>query len=166
MQTKLTPVLHPTLSDHHRVPMAEVDGKFEIYVGEDFVRILKEEDLPDIFKVRLAMIRAATDSNSLSNSPILIAKAYEHPRESQLFEIGWQVCEGLYVIVIPTKDLTYLRTSNYAPTAYRHMEGFGFIADDKPSFIYLQDFVGYYTVMSTIGKFGWHQPLKEKLKRK
>lgn len=162
MSTKLTPVMHPTLPDHHRVPMAEVDGKFEIYVGEDFVRIMKEEDLPDIFKVRLAMIRAATDPNSITASPILIAKAYEHPRESQLYEIGWQVCEGLYVIVIPTKDLTYLKTSSYSPTAYRHKKGIGFIADDRPTFRNLEEFIGRYNVLSTTGKFGWQEHQKVK----
>ena len=150
MATKLTPVLHPTLPNHHRVPMALVDGKFEIYVGEDFVRILKEEDLPDIFKVRLAMIRAAT-KDPLSSDPILVAKAYEHPRESQLYEIGWQVCEGLYVVVVPTKDLTYLRNSQYSPTAYRQVEGYGFVADDKPTFRNLEDFMVYITKYA----FGW-----------
>lgn len=134
MSTKLTPVIHPTLPNHYRVPMAEVGGKFEIYVGEDYVRILKEEDLPDIFKVRLAMIRAATDPSKLSDYPTLVAKAYEHPRESQLYEIGWQVTTGLYVVVVPTKDLTYLRNSQYSV-------GAGFIADDRPTLKYLENFM-------------------------
>ena len=160
MSTKLTPVMHPTLHDHYRVPMAEVDGKFEIYVGEDVVRILKEEDLPDVFKVRLAMVRAATDPTSLSNSPILIAKAYEHPRESQLFEIGWQVCQGLYVLVIPAKDLTYLKTSDYS-LSYRRVIGL-IIANDKPTKRTLEDFVDDYTLLSTTGRFGWQKPQKVK----
>ena len=137
----LTPVMHPTLHDHHRVPMAEIGGQFEIYVGEDFVRIFKEEELPDVIKVRLAMIRAATVSEPVVYDLVSIMKYYEHPKESQLYEIGWKVTDTLYMVVIPTKDLTYLRNSRYSPSAYRKVENIGFIADDKPTYKFLEDFI-------------------------
>lgn len=128
---KFAPVMHPTLHDHHRVPITYLNGNYEVFVGDNQIRIFTEEDLPDIIKARLSMIKAA-NVDPATNDPILIAKAYDHPPNSEMFEIGWQPCEGLFVVVIPTKDLTYLRGQSY-PFKYRHVVQVGFVANDRPS---------------------------------
>jgi len=122
---KFAPVMHPTLHDHHRVPITYINGNYEVFVGDSQIRIFNDDSLPDVIKARLAMIKAA-NTEPPTIDPILIAKAYDHPPDSKMFEIGWQPCEGLYVVVIPTKDLTYLRGEPYS-LKYRKDE-MGFIA--------------------------------------
>jgi hypothetical protein len=34
--------------------------KYEVYVGDNFIRLYTEDDLPDIIKSRIAMVKAAT----------------------------------------------------------------------------------------------------------
>jgi hypothetical protein len=125
------PIMHPTLHDHHRVPITYINGHYEVFVGDNQIRIFTEDDLPDIIKSRLTMIRASTVDPPIDD-PILIAKAYDHPPNSSMFEIGWQPCEGLYVVVIPTKDLTYMKGRDYSKK-YRRVEGYGFIHSDYPT---------------------------------
>jgi hypothetical protein len=146
MPTKLTPVRHPTLDDHHRVPIALIDGKYEIYVGEDYVRIFEPNDLPDLIKIRLAMIRASTLPDSFSHDNLDV-KAYELPKNPAMAEIGWQPREQLFVAVLPTKYLTCLRGDEY--------DGMGFISYAKPTFSYLEEFTSTKNMVyfSTIGKF-------------
>lgn len=138
MGNKFAPVMHPTLHDHHRVPIAYIDGRYEVYVGDNQIRIFLEEELPDILKSRLAMIKAS-NREPPTTDPILIAKAYDHPPNSDMFEIGWQPCEGLYVVVIPTKDLTYMRGGDYS-LKYRYV-GASFIAEDRPTYRTLETYI-------------------------
>lgn len=151
---KFAPVMHPTLHDHHRVPITYINGRYEVFVGDNQIRIFIDEDLPDIIKARLAMIKAATTEPPMTD-PILIAKAYDHPRDSKMFEIGWQPCEGLYVVVIPTKDLTYLRGETY-PLSYRHVDQIGFIANDRPT---------HHTIETHIQWLRLNQRLKQESKQ-
>jgi hypothetical protein len=145
METKLTPVSHPTLPDHHRVPVIMQDGRYQIYLIENYVRIYDEDELPDLVKTRIAMIKAGTTSPIPQHWAVeLISQIYECPRESNLYEIGWQPCEGLYVVVIPTKYLTYMLSQAYAQQlAYRHIEGYGFIANDRPVYRTLEDYLDW-----------------------
>lgn len=136
---KFSPVMHPTLHDHHRVPVIYLDGKYEVYVGDNQIRIYLEEELPNILKSRLAMVKAATKEPPPSD-PILIAKAYDHPFDSNMFEIGWQPCEGLYVVVIPTKDLTCMRGKYYPPDSLT-VEAFLANAMNTPKHKYLELYI-------------------------
>jgi hypothetical protein len=107
---KLSPVQHASLNDHHRVPVVSLFGKYEVYVGDNFIRLYSEDDLPDIIKSRIAMVKAATvkipDSYLTSEN---IGQIYTGDPMSPMYEIGWQVSKELFVVVIPSKDLTYLR---------------------------------------------------------
>ena len=44
--------MHPTLHDHHRVPITYINGHYEVFVGDNQIRIFTEDDLPDIIKSR------------------------------------------------------------------------------------------------------------------
>lgn len=107
---KLSPVQHASLNDHHRVPVVSLFGKYEVYVGDNFIRLYTEDDLPDIIKSRIAMVKAATvkipDSYLTSEN---IGQIYTGDPMSPMYEIGWQVSKELFVVVIPSRDLTYLR---------------------------------------------------------
>jgi hypothetical protein len=140
MPTKLTPIRHPILEDHHRVPVAMVNGKYEVYVEENFVRIYEPDDLPDLIKIRMAMIRAATKTvPSSEDYPDM--KAYELPNNSGMYEIGWQAHEYLYMLILPSKYLTCLRGEVYDEAKMY------FMTAGKPKFkfatyAYLEDFIG------------------------
>lgn len=131
--------MHPTLNDHHRVPITYINGRYEVFVGDNQIRIYNDDELPDILKSRLAMIKASNKKPPIED-PILIAKAYDYPPDSNMFEIGWQPCEGLFVVVIPTKDLTYMRGKYYPPDSLT-IEAFLANAVNTPTFEFLETYI-------------------------
>ena len=139
MQTKLSPVRHATLNDHHRVPVAHISGKYEVYVGDNFIRLYEEDALPDDIKSRLTMIRAGTiEEPDFDMKLATIQQIYEGNPNSSLYEIGWQVAKNLYVVVLPSRYLTYLRGEEYK-LAFRSVGG-AHVASDRPTLRYLEDF--------------------------
>jgi hypothetical protein len=139
MRTKLTPIQHATLNDHHRVPVAHILGKYEVYVGDNYIRLFDEDDLPEEIKLRLTMIRAGTiEEPDFDMKLATIQQIYEGDPNGSLFEIGWQVAKNLYVVVLPTKYLTYLKGAEYK-LAFRTALG-QHIACDRPTIEYLEDF--------------------------
>ena len=106
---KLSPIQHASLNDHHRVPVVNISGKYEVYVGDNFIRLYDADDLPEIIKSRLTMIRAATEEPPRHLSVETIGEIYSGNPNSPLFDIGWWVTKELFIVVIPTKELTYLR---------------------------------------------------------
>lgn len=139
METKLTPIRHQTLPDHHRVPVVKIDGRYEIYVEENYVRIYDEDDLPDLVKSRLAMAKAGT--KRVLEEGDLYMKSYTCMEENKhLADIGWVAFENLFVLVLPTKYLTYMKTQEY-PEVYRQVEGFGFLSSTSPTFLTLEGFI-------------------------
>lgn len=146
MQTKLSPIRHATLNDHHRVPVAHISGKYEVYVGDNFIRLYEEDALPDDIKSRLTMIRAGTiEEPDFDMRLATIQQIYEGDSRSSLYEIGWQVAKNLYVVVLPSKYLTYLRGEEYK-LAFRTVDS-THVANDRPTLRYLED-------------FRWERPLK------
>lgn len=114
MQTKLTPIQHSTLEDHHRVAVAIVDNMYEVYVSDNTVRIYDEETLPRAIKIALTMIRAGQKKPPDFVWPTgVLLEAYEFDSRDPFFEIGWYVTPALFIVVLPTKDLTYMRGEAY-----------------------------------------------------
>lgn len=144
MQTKLTPVQHATLSDHHRVPVAHINGNYEVYVGDNLIRYYTPDELPDDIKAKLTMIRAATVEPVAVPSGYLIRDVYECRPDHPLYEIGWMVTPTLYVVVIPSKDLTYLKGQMYSGAGYMtyRKQDRMLIANDRPTYPYLESFCG------------------------
>jgi hypothetical protein len=139
-RSKLTPIRHAELDDHHRVPVFVVDGKYEIYLNQNFVRIYDENELPDLVKSRIAMVKAGT-KRQVSEIPNMSMSIYDSSPDTHLSEIGWQPCQGLYVLVLPTKYLTYMEQQAYnQPLTYRNVAGVGFIASDRPTFRTMEEY--------------------------
>ena len=146
VRTRLSPIQHATMSDHHRVPVAFINGKYEIYVGDRMVRIFTPETLPDNIKSLITMIRAGQEPPHASTDFAILSGMYDHPRNSNFYEIGWYVTSELFILVIPTKDLTYLKGDQYNGVSvidYRvYNDGHGryILAPTAPSHPYLEDF--------------------------
>ena len=96
------------------------------------------------------MIRAATiEPLALPSSGNLLRDVYECRPDHPLYEIGWMVTPSLFVVVIPSKHLTYMKGEMYGSnkmafitTSYRRIDG-AYIANDRPTFPYLESFCGY-----------------------
>ena len=54
----LTPVVHKTNWDLLRVPLIKYEGQYKINLGDRMVRIYDDKTLPDVIKVKMAMILA------------------------------------------------------------------------------------------------------------
>ena len=151
MQTKLTPIQHPLLTDHHRVPVAFIEGNYEVYVGDNLIRYYTPDELPDEIKSKLTMIRAATiEPLALPSSGNLLRDVYECRPDHPLYEIGWMVTPSLFVVVIPSKHLTYMKGEMYGANkmmfialSYRRLAGGAYVASDRPTFPYLESFCDY-----------------------
>ena len=147
VRTRLSPIQHATMSDHHRVPVAFINGKYEVYVGDRMVRIFTPETLPDNIKSLITMIRAGQEPPHPSSVDFaVLSSMYDHPRNSTFYEIGWYITPELFILVIPTKDLTYLKGGQYNGVSvidYRvYNDGHGryILAPTEPSHPYLEDF--------------------------
>lgn len=147
IRTRLSPIQHATMLDHHRVPVAFINGKYEVYVGDRMVRIFTPETLPDNIKSLITMIRAGQESPHPSSVDFaVLSSMYDHPRNSNLYEIGWYVTSELFILVIPTKDLTYLKGGQYNGVSvidyrvYNRGDGRFVLAPTEPSHPYLEEF--------------------------
>ena len=146
IRTRLAPIQHATMPDHHRVPVAFINGKYEVYVGDRMVRIFTPETLPDNIKSLITMIRAGQESPDANIDFISMTSMYDHPRNSNFYEIGWYVTSELFIVVIPTKDLTYLKGGQYNELSvieyrvYNRGDGRFVLAPTEPSLPYLEEF--------------------------
>jgi hypothetical protein len=119
LKSELSPIMHPTLHDHHRVPLYCDSGRYEVFVGDKFIRIFDEVSLPVEIRSLVAMVKASTieePENYLKDVPFWeLGKIYTVDPDSQSAELGWRVCKDLYVLVLPTKFLLYLRGEGPCP---------------------------------------------------
>lgn len=144
-RTKLTPIRHATLENYHRVPVAFINGKYEVYVGDRMVRIFSEESLPDNIRALVTMIKAG---HKVPDYPLSSAwtHAYDHPSDSNFYEIGWFVTKELFIVVMPTKDLTNLKGDKYNELGlmeyrvYNKGHGRYILAPTEPTLPYLEEF--------------------------
>jgi len=142
MSTKFTPVRHSRLRDHHRVPIVNINGRYEIFVEENYVRIFDDETMPDLLKTRIAMAKAGTKKLAYEDGlgPFGM-RIYECAEANKhLEDIGWAVTDNLWVLVLPSKYLTYLKTLEY-PDDPRQIEGFGFVSSIGPTFSTLEGYL-------------------------
>ena len=110
LQSKLTPVVHKTLSGLHRVALSEDDGEYQLQVDDHYVRRYDVNTLPNEIKVRLAMIKAIpmatfTEEAVYHNHYIF----YENHHSKDLDDVGWRVTKNLYCLVLPTTLLNKLK---------------------------------------------------------
>jgi len=106
------PMPHHILKDHWRVPMWNVDGKYSVCVGKDYVRNYTDDTLPLCIKSKLpfAKVRADIIKPPTDREPLMEPTVYICPEElKDLENIAWQVAPSLYIIVLDNKELNSLK---------------------------------------------------------
>jgi hypothetical protein len=107
-----SPMPHHILKDHWRVPMWNVDGKYSVCVGKDYVRNYTDDTLPLCIKSKLpfAKVRADIIKPPTDREPLMEPTVYICPDElKDLENIAWQVAPSLYIIVLNNKELNSLK---------------------------------------------------------
>ena len=56
----MSPVVHPKDWSLIRVPLCKMHNRYSVYVSDDLVRHYTDETLPDVLRVKMAMILAST----------------------------------------------------------------------------------------------------------
>lgn len=96
----LSPISHMYLPNSLRVPMWVEDGSYEIETGLNRRRIYTEETLPDEIKAIMSMIHSfPKPAFHVWQFGGVGTIAYLAPDE-RLEEIGWQVTDNLYMLVL------------------------------------------------------------------
>jgi hypothetical protein len=107
-----SPMPHHILKDHWRVPMWNVDGKYSVCVGKDYVRNYTDDTLPLCIKSKLpfAKVRADIIKPPTDREPLMEPTVYICPEElKDLENIAWQVAPSLYIIILNNKELNSLK---------------------------------------------------------
>jgi len=145
-RTKLAPIRHATLESHHRVPVAFINKKYEVYVGDRMVRIFSEESLPDNIRALITMIKAGQKVPDDPTGMPTFTHAYDYPPDSNFCEIGWYVTKELFIVILPTKDLTNLKGDQYNELGlmeyrvYNKGHGRYVLAPTEPTLPFLEEF--------------------------
>lgn len=108
MIESLVPVAHSHLMGGYRVPMW-VDDEYKLCVGKGEYRIFTDETLPDEIKAILSMIRAFPKHELESWE---IRDPYMNQHDRRLDEVGWQVTNSLYMLVLQREFLDQMRFNN------------------------------------------------------
>lgn len=107
----LPPVIHKTLSDHARVFMYR-DKDYWIWVDTQYTRVFDDKSLPDTIKSKLVMILATPRQSKLISEEEVHQNtllAYMNSHNPELDEVGWQVTERVFCIVLPIQFLHSLK---------------------------------------------------------
>ncbi len=99
---------HPVTSQHnakmYRVPMWIDGDEYMVAIGQSHYRNYTDETLPDIIKARLSMIRAFPP-HVLPYYMVNALVPYINHHDPRLDEIGWQVTQEMYMLVMSYDDL-------------------------------------------------------------
>ena len=96
---KLPPVCHKTLPDHARVFMYKSEN-YWVYVDTHYTRVFDDDSLPDTIKSKLL------SEEEVKYNTLL---AYMNNHNTELDEVGWQVTESIFCIVLPAQFLHSLK---------------------------------------------------------
>ena len=102
------PMTCPHDRNMYRVPMWIDDGEYMLAVGQDEYRNYTDETLPDIVKARMSMIKAFP-KNVLPYYMVNALVPYANNHDERLEDIGWQVTEEMYMLVLPAKELASIK---------------------------------------------------------
>ena len=100
----LSPVVHQYDYNLYRVPLRREGNSYTMWVGDRFTRVFIDETLPDEVKSRMAMILAR-------GFPLLFDHEVTHlslmttTEDNDFRDIGWQVSDMWFCIVLPAKVL-------------------------------------------------------------
>ena len=102
----MSPVVHPKNWNCIRVPLYKSAGKYHVYVSDDLVRYFTDETLPDLLKVKMAMILASPQPQLIPEERVTKINVYTCTMPN-FANIGWRVSESWFCMVV---DKLFLNT--------------------------------------------------------
>ena len=103
-----TPVVHAKNWHLIRVPIKRVrerDGYiYTVYVGDNHQRTFSNDSLPDVLKIKFAMI-LVNDWTHVSDDNLIKMELYSNKQTPELSEVGWRASESYFCLVL---DRLYL----------------------------------------------------------
>lgn len=113
--SKITPISHPKLVDHYRVPIYKQlipIITYTIFVGDNTTRIYTEGTLPPFIQTRLTIANAtcdniADDETILTNVSLFLTASWNSLDEK--YNTAWRVSTSLYIVVMTKVELFNLK---------------------------------------------------------
>ncbi len=105
----LLPLVHPRDWNLIRLPVRRVEGRYHIHVADRMSRMYDDETLPDVLKVKFAMILAAPQPPLIDETRLMILQIYTNNHNSELNDIGWRVSETYFCLVVDRETLNSLK---------------------------------------------------------
>lgn len=126
MQSKYpSPISHWAIGDYIRTPMIIDGDDYILCVGDNDIRIFTEQTLPDFVKSLMTMIHAFTPNLFDTFSPMkgvvfqhnngqlqMMQSIYDNNQDYKLSEIGWQLTQNLYMLILTTNQFHEVRDGN------------------------------------------------------
>lgn len=109
----LSPVIHPTNSGLHRVPIRRNGRAYILYVGDNSTRLLEEDNLPDEVKIKMTMVLATSQVSRRDHEVHYSLAVYVPPDSGELLEVGWQVSDTLYCLCLSGDTLDRLTGKSF-----------------------------------------------------
>jgi len=100
----LSPIVHSTNWALIRVPLIRENGTYIVYVGDNFTRTYSDRTLPDLIKMRMAMI-LASEQYVVKDGELLKNELYVNHGPVDLHDIGWRASDSYFCVVLPKEDL-------------------------------------------------------------
>jgi hypothetical protein len=104
------------MSKTYRVPLFKKQDMFVAWTGSNNVRYFKQDDLPNIIKIKLGIIMASPYAAELNQKEMsttdfgqnLQSEEYIQKFGKDYADIGWQLNKYYYIIVLEEDDLKAL----------------------------------------------------------
>ena len=97
-----------------RVPLFKKQNMFVVWIGQGTVRYFKEEDLPDVIKVKLGVIMASPHAAELNTKEMNNTDFEQSNMQNEVYiskfgkdyeDIGWQYNRYYYCVVLTEQEL-------------------------------------------------------------
>lgn len=99
-----TPVVHAKNWHLIRVPVKRDENLYTVYVGDNHQRVFDNNSLPDVLRVKFAMI-LVNDWTHVSDDNLIKMELYSNKQTPELSEVGWRASESYFCLVL---DRLYL----------------------------------------------------------
>ena len=103
------PVPHPALEDYWLMPAKFEGNEWKLFVGKNYFRIFKQENLHSELKVQYCFIQAMSQKYIKDIDLIGEIQLFIPPSPDHELDTGWRVSESWFTFIIPENLLLYLR---------------------------------------------------------
>ena len=104
----MSPVVHPKDWSLIRVPLCKMHNRYSVYVSDDLVRHYTDETLPDVLRVKMAMILASTQPQLIPEERMNKIDVYQCSMP-HLNRVGWRVSNSWFCMVLDRLFLDSLK---------------------------------------------------------